>query len=142
MTFRVHITQFYVLFGKMRADFYLVKFDPMITMYGIKNCDTIKKARKWLEENGIDYQFHDYKKDGLEAEQLKTWVAELGWEALVNKRGTTWRKLPDDVKDNIDEASAIAVMLENNSIIKRPLLDTGTSKSLGFKADDYASLLK
>ena len=112
----------------------------MTTMYGIKNCDTIKKARKWLEENGVEYQFHDYKKDGLNSELLKSWVAELGWETLLNKRGTTWRKLPDDVKDNIDEASAIEVMLDNNSIIKRPLLDTGSSKTLGFKADEYTQI--
>jgi hypothetical protein len=70
----------------------------MITMYGIKNCDTIKKARKWLEAEGIEYQFHDYRKDGLDANQLKSWVSELGWEVLLNKRGTTWRKLPDDVR--------------------------------------------
>jgi len=124
----------------MRAAFFLMISDLMTTMYGIKNCDTIKKARKWLEENGIEYQFHDYKKDGLDPQLLKSWVTELGWEALLNKRGTTWRKLPDDVKDNIDEASAIEVMLDNNSIIKRPLLDTGSSKTLGFKADDYSKI--
>ena len=112
----------------------------MITMYGIKNCDTIKKARKWLEENGVDYQFHDYKKDGLSEAQLDSWLDELGFEALVNKRGTTWRKLPDDVKDNIDRDSARTVMLENQSIIKRPLLDTGSQKVLGFKADEYQQL--
>ena len=127
-------------FGNMRAAFFLMISDLMTTMYGIKNCDTIKKARKWLEDNGIEYQFHDYKKDGLDPQLLKSWVAELGWEALLNKRGTTWRKLPDDVKDNIDEASAIEVMLDNNSIIKRPLLDTGSSKTLGFKADDYSKI--
>lgn len=112
----------------------------MITMYGIKNCDTIKKARKWLEENGVDYQFHDYKKDGLSEAQLDSWLDELGFEALINKRGTTWRKLPDDVKDNIDRDSARTVMLENQSIIKRPLLDTGSQKVLGFKADEYQQL--
>ncbi|MAS26121.1 MAG: ArsC family reductase [Oceanospirillaceae bacterium] len=112
----------------------------MITMYGIKNCDTIKKARKWLEDAGVEYQFHDYKKDGLDAALLDTFIAELGWEDLLNRRGTTWRKLPDDVKDGIDEASAKAVMLDNPSIIKRPLLDTGKQKILGFKADDYAAL--
>lgn len=112
----------------------------MITMYGIKNCDTIKKARKWLEENGVDYQFHDYKKDGLNEAQLDSWLDELGFEALINKRGTTWRKLPDDIKDNIDRDSARAVMLENQSIIKRPLLDTGSQKVLGFKADEYQQL--
>ena len=108
------------------------------TMYGIKNCDTIKKARKWLEAEGVDFQFHDYKKEGIQKDQLISWVNQLGWEVLLNKRGTTWRKLPDDVKDNIDEASAISVMLENTSIIKRPVLDTGTTLLVGFSADEYA----
>ena len=114
----------------------------MITMFGIKNCDTIKKARKWLEAESIDYQFHDYKKDGLSPELLTSWVQDLGYEALVNKRGTTWRKLPDDVKESIDEASAIEIMLENTSIIKRPLLvDDAGNTLLGFKADDYQSFV-
>ena len=112
----------------------------MVTMYGIKNCDTIKKARKWLEDAGVDYQFHDYKKDGLSAELLDDWIRELGYEALLNKRGTTWRKLPDDIKDNIDEQSARAVMLDNPSIIKRPLLDTGSAKVLGFSVTEYTEL--
>ena len=111
-----------------------------VAMYGIKNCDTIKKARKWLEENGVDYQFHDYKKDGLDEKQLKAWVKELGFEALVNKRGTTWRGQPDEVKNNLDEATATKIMLDNASIIKRPLLITDSSKTLGFKADEYAEL--
>lgn len=110
------------------------------TMYGIKNCDTIKKARKWLEENGVEYQFHDYKKDGLEQSQLEAWVDELGFEALVNKRGTTWRKLDEEVKAGIDRDSAIVLMLANASIIKRPLLITQDAKTLGFKADEYAQL--
>ena len=114
----------------------------MITMFGIKNCDTIKKARKWLEAEGIEYQFHDYKKDGLTAEMLDFWVADLGWEALVNKRGTTWRKLPEEVKESIDQASAIKIMLENTSIIKRPLLvDDANNKLLGFKAEDYQNFV-
>jgi Spx/MgsR family transcriptional regulator len=115
----------------------------MITMFGIKNCDTIKKARKWLEAEGIEYQFHDYKKDGLSPELLKSWVQDLGWEALVNKRGTTWRKLPDDIKDSIDEASAIEIMLENTSIIKRPLLinDETRNQLLGFKAEQYQKFI-
>ncbi|WP_221799732.1 ArsC family reductase [Oceanobacter mangrovi] len=112
----------------------------MTTMYGIKNCDTIKKARKWLDDAGIDYQFHDYKKDGLSEALLDQWLAELGWEALVNKRGTTWRKLDDSLKDNMNEANARQVMLENPSIIKRPLLDTGSQKVLGFSADEYTAL--
>jgi arsenate reductase (glutaredoxin) len=114
----------------------------MFTMFGIKNCDTIKKARKWLEAEGIEYQFHDYKKEGLSAELLASWVKDLGWEALVNKRGTTWRKLPDDIKESIDQASAIKIMLENNSIIKRPLLvDGANNKLLGFKAEDYQNFI-
>ncbi|WP_415896925.1 ArsC family reductase [Neptuniibacter sp. QD29_5] len=112
----------------------------MITMYGIPNCDTIKKAKKWLEANGVDYQFHDYRKNGLEEAQLKTWVDELGWELLLNKRGTTWRQQPDEVKNNIDEASAIALMLEHPAMIKRPLLDTGSERKVGFKDTEYAAL--
>ena len=114
----------------------------MITMFGIKNCDTIKKARKWLEAEGIDYQFHDYKKDGLSPEMLNAWVKDLDWKVLINKRGTTWRKLPDDVKESIDQASAIEIMLENASIIKRPLLiDAADNKLLGFKAEEYQDFI-
>jgi arsenate reductase len=114
----------------------------MITMFGIKNCDTIKKARKWLEAEGIEYQFHDYKKDGLTAQMLNTWVKDLDWEALINKRGTTWRKLPEDVKEAIDQASAIQIMLDNASIIKRPLLiDDTDNKLLGFKAEEYQEFI-
>ncbi len=109
-------------------------------MYGIKNCDTIKKARKWLDAHGVAFQFHDYRGDGLSEAQLTGWVKELGWEALLNKRGTTWRSLPDEVKNSIDEASAIKVMLENPASIKRPLLDTGSQRQLGFKAAEYEAL--
>ncbi len=111
-------------------------------MYGIKNCDTIKKAKKWLEANGSDFTFHDYKKDGIEQAQLVVWIKALGWEALVNKRGTTYRKLDDAVKENMDEALAIKVMLENNSIIKRPLLEYNGQFLLGFKADEYQKFTK
>jgi len=114
----------------------------MTTLYGIKNCDTIKKARRWLEQNDIEYQFHDYRKDGLSADQLTQWCEQLGWESLVNKRGTTWRKLPDEIKQNIDLSSAIEIMLEQPAIIKRPLLDTGTEKLLGFNEQQYSELLK
>ncbi len=112
----------------------------MTTMYGIKNCDTIKKARKWLDDAGVDYQFHDYKKDGLPEALVDQWLDELGWEALIKKRGTTRRKLADDLKDNMNTTNARQVMLDNPSIIKRPLLDTGAQKVLGFKADEYSSL--
>ncbi len=114
----------------------------MTTLYGIKNCDTIKKARKWLEENNIEFQFHDFRKDGLDKKQLQQWVDELGWEILLNKRGTTWRQLPDDVKDTIDEKSAIVLMLENPAIIKRPVLDMGSKRVVGFKDADYQQLFK
>ena len=108
-----------------------------IIMYGIKNCDTIKKARKWLDENGVDYQFHDYKKEGVDRSLVVSWVVQHGWETILNKRGTTWRKLPDEVKDNIDEKSAIDIMLENTSIIKRPVLETNNTSIVGFSADEY-----
>jgi len=114
----------------------------MTTLYGIKNCDTIKKAKKWLESNNIEFQFHDFRKDGLDKKQLQQWVDELGWEILLNKRGTTWRQLPDDVKDTIDEKNAIELMLENPAIIKRPVLDMGSKRVVGFKDADYQQLFK
>jgi len=113
----------------------------MITLYGIANCDTMKKARAWLKEHGIAYAFHDYKKAGLDESTVRAWVAELGWEALLNRRGMMWRKVPQDVKDRIDEASAIALMLETPSIIKRPVLDTGTARHVGFKPEQYEKIL-
>ena len=115
-------------------------------MYGIANCDTIKKARNWLKDNQIDFEFHDYRKQGLEQSWLEALVDELGWEALINKRGLTWRKLDDDVKTSMDQHSAIAVMLDNPAIIKRPLLisqaNNNSFKQLGFKAETWEKLLK
>lgn len=108
-----------------------------VTVYGIANCDTIKKAKSWLDKEGIEYGFHDYRKQGLDINQLSQWVDKLGWEPLLNKRGTTWRKLADDVKDNIDRASAIGIMLENPAIIKRPLLIRGNEMMLGFSDSQY-----
>jgi len=112
----------------------------MTTLYGIPNCDTVKKARKWLDENQIDYNFHNFKKDGLDHGLLDTWFQAIGWETLLNKRGTTWRKLPADIKDNIDQDSAKKIMLENASIIKRPVLSTETQYHVGFKPEDYQSI--
>ena len=109
----------------------------MFQMYGIPNCDTIKKARKWLTENGIDYEFHNYKKSGVPEDKLKSWVKTIGWEILLNRRGTTWRKLDDSVKENIDEASAIQVMIENPSAIKRPALEIDDQLLIGFSEDTY-----
>jgi arsenate reductase len=113
----------------------------MIKIYGIPNCDTIKKARKWLEANGIEYEFHDYKKLGVPESKLKNWVKQSGWEAVLNKRGTTWRKLDEKIKNNIDQASAITIMLDNPSIIKRPILESGKTLIIGFTESDYQQLL-
>ena len=101
----------------------------MITVYGIPNCDSVKKARVWLSENGHTYQFHDFKKQGVPEEQLAIWLAALGWEAVLNKQGTTWRKLPDEAKAGVvDAASAQAVLLANSSCIKRPVIDWGDGR--------------
>jgi arsenate reductase len=112
----------------------------MVTIYGIKNCDTMKKAMRWLDEHGVEYRFHDYRKDGLEAKQLKTWEKELGWEQLLNRRGQLWRKLPQPVRDNIDRETALECMLDNPGIIKRPLLDLGDRRVSGFKPEQYETL--
>jgi Spx/MgsR family transcriptional regulator len=101
----------------------------------------MKKARAWLAEHDVAYVFHDYKKAGIDEATLRGWVAELGWEPLLNRRGMMWRKVPQDVKDRIDEASAIALMLETPSIIKRPVLDTGASRHVGFKPEQYEKIL-
>ena len=110
----------------------------MIKIYGIPNCDTMKKARRWLEDNGIEYEFHDYKKLGVPEKELKGWVKRAGWEAVLNKRGTTWRKLDDSTRDNMDEASAIRIMLENPSIIRRPVLASGKTLLIGFDQNEYS----
>lgn len=112
----------------------------MLTMYGIKNCDTIKKARRWLEAHQIEYRFHDYRADGLERAQLDTFIAELGWQALLNTRGTTWRKLDESLRNSIDNAdAAAALMLEMPAIIKRPLLcKPGQPMLLGFSETLYS----
>ena len=112
----------------------------MINLYGIPNCDTMKKARAWLAEHGIEYTLHDYKKAGIDEPTLRAWVDELGWEVLLNRRGMMWRKVPQDVKDRIDEASAIALMLDTPSIIKRPVLDTGDARHVGFKPEQYKGI--
>lgn len=110
------------------------KGDPM-KLYGIKNCDTIKKARKFLEDAGVDYEFHDYKKDGVDDVKLREFVSEFGWDTVLNRRGTTWRKLPDDVKDSVTDAeTAMTVMFDNPSTIKRPLVQAAEKKFIGFDA--------
>jgi len=112
----------------------------MIKLYGIPNCDTIKKARNWLKDNNIDYEFHNYKNQGVPEKELISWVKKLGWEIILNKRGTTWRKLDDKTKDSVTEESAIKIMLDNPSIIKRPVLVKNDLLLVGFKADEYSQL--
>ena len=112
-----------------------------ITLHGIKNCDTIKKARAWLDTNGVAYAFHDYKTQGIAHETLAAWAGELGWEALLNRAGTTFRKLPDAQKAGLDQARAIALMLAQPSMIKRPVLDLGPSRMVGFSPSAYAQAL-
>jgi len=112
----------------------------MITLYGIPNCDTMKKARAWLAEHDVEYVFHDYKKAGIDEATLRGWIDQIGWELLLNRRGMMWRKLPQEVKDSIDEASAIRLMLETPSIIKRPVLIHSDHIQVGFKPEDYDKL--
>ena len=113
-----------------------------LTLYGIKNCDTIKKARAWLDQRGVAYDFHDYKTTGIERGKLEGWAKKLGWESLLNKAGTTFRKLPDQDKEDLTEAKAIALMLVQPSMIKRPVLELGGGKILvGFKPELYAETL-
>ena len=101
-----------------------------ITIYGIKNCDTMKKARAWLEKHGVDYVFHDYKTEGIERERLEQWCKKVGWETLLNRAGTTFRKLPESEKARVDARKAMELMLEQPSMIKRPVLDLGGGKLL------------
>ena len=112
----------------------------MITMYGITNCDTIKKARAWLTEHELEYQFHDYKKQGIDEATLRHWIDQAGWETLLNRRGMMWRKVSDEDKQSIDESSAIRLMLETPSMIKRPVLVYQSAIQVGFKPADYARL--
>jgi arsenate reductase len=112
-----------------------------ITIYGIKNCDTMKKARAWLEGHGVAYDFHDYKVAGIERERLQRWEKKVGWETLLNKAGTTFRKLPDKDKQALDADKAITLMLTQPSMIKRPVLDLGGRLLVGFKADQYEDAL-
>ncbi len=108
-----------------------------ITMFGIKNCDTIKKARKWLDAQDVDYAFHAYKTAGIDAAHLEDWIGRVGWEVLLNRAGTTFRKLPDADRADLDAAKATALMLAQPSMIKRPVLDTGETLLVGFKPDAY-----
>lgn len=110
-----------------------------IQFYGIPNCDTVKKARKWLDSEGLDYTFHDYKKEGADAGDLARWADRVGWEVLLNRRGTTFRKLSDEEKADIDREKAIALMVEHPSMIKRPVVETddGNRVLVGFTQSEW-----
>jgi arsenate reductase len=110
-----------------------------ITLYGIKNCDTVKKARAWLDGRRIAYAFHDYKSDGIDDARLRRWTGELGWERLFNRSGTTFRKLPDAGKEGIDEAKAIGLMLDQPSMIRRPVIEANGELLVGFDPDRYVA---
>jgi arsenate reductase len=111
-----------------------------VTIYGIKNCDTMKKARTWLDGHGVAYAFHDYKEAGIDLAHLKAWAKKVGWETLLNRNGTTFRALPEDKKQGLDEERAFALMMAQPSMIKRPVLDLGRGRILvGFKPELYAA---
>ena len=112
------------------------------TIYGIKNCDTMKKARAWLDAHGVAYEFHDYKSAGVERALLERWAKEVGWETLLNRAGTTFRALPDEKKTGLDEKKAVALMLAQPSMIKRPVLIAGAKMLVGFKPEQYAALFR
>ena len=113
----------------------------MLTLYGIKNCDTVKKARRWLEDHGVDYQFHDFRQDGLDKKQLTNWVETLGWEAIVNKRSTTWRNLSDKEKEISTNQQAIKLLLANPTLIKRPVVTNNTTLVVGFNEAEFKTLM-
>ena len=114
----------------------------MVTIYGIKNCDTMKKARQWLDSQGIVHEFHDYKSAGIDRTTLASWVKRVGWEVLLNRSGTTFKKLPDAAKHGITEARAIDLMLAQPSLVKRPVLDGDGRLTVGFKPEEYRSLFE
>ncbi len=113
-----------------------------VTLYGIKNCDTMKKARAWLDAKGVAYAFHDYNAEGIDRAQLEAWAGHIGWETLLNRAGTTFRKLPDAEKTNLDERKAIALMLDQPFMIKRPVLNIGERLLVGFKPEQYEEAVR
>jgi arsenate reductase len=114
-----------------------------MTIYGIPNCDTVKKTLDWFKKNKIDYKFHDYKKSGITKSKLEAWSKKVGWEVLLNKKGTTWRKLtPEEQEKVTNQSAAIKVMMENNSIIKRPVVEAGEKLLVGFNETDFIKQLK
>jgi arsenate reductase len=113
-----------------------------VKLYGISNCDSVRRARRWLDGQGIAYTFHDFRKDGLDAARLSAWTRQAGWEALLNRKGTTWRQLPAGRREGIDAGQAQALMLEQPTMIKRPVMEAGKHLEVGFDADRYQTLFK
>jgi arsenate reductase len=113
----------------------------MMTLYGIKNCDSVKKARIWLDKHAVAYRFHDFRVDGLSAELLESWLGRSDWQKLLNRRSSSWHELNDLQKSSIDQASATQLMLEIPTLIKRPVLDTGTNLLIGFDPQQYQTVL-
>lgn len=116
------------------------RLSGLITLYGIKNCDTVKKARKWLDARSVDYRFHDFRTDGLDRDTLAGWLDELGWENLVNRRSTSWRALDEATREGMNEDSALAAIMAQPTLIKRPLLDIGHERFAGFSAATYQKI--
>ena len=114
----------------------------MINVYGIKNCSTVRKALNWLEDNGIEYKFHDYKKEGVSSDKIGEWQKQVDWQSLINKKGTTWRKLEKEIQESIkNENSAVQLMQDNTSLIKRPIIEGPDSFLLGFDEGEYSAKL-
>ncbi len=109
----------------------------MVILYGISNCDTVRKARKWLQAEGIDYSFHDFRADGLDPDAVARWIDEMGWENLINRRSSSWKALPQDTRESMDDTAAAAAILDHPTLIKRPLLDTGKQRFCGFSPESY-----
>jgi len=112
----------------------------VITLYGLKNCDTCRKAMKWLAAKGIAHRLHDVRADGVTDDQISAWTSALGWEALLNRRSTTWRQIPEAEREGLDEARAVALMAKHPTLIKRPVIDTGSKTLVGFTKDTEAAL--
>ena len=110
-----------------------------VTLYGIKNCDTVKKARKWLDDSEIKYHFHNFREQDLSSTQVKMWVQQLGWDKVVNTRSTSWKQLESADRNSMNDISAVAAILNNPTLVKRPLLDIDGAYSVGFSAEDYQS---
>lgn len=112
----------------------------MTTLYGIKNCDSVKKAKRWLEQENIDFTFHDFKSQGIDEDTVKRWISIFGLDRVINRRGTTWRQLDDNVKQAVNEENAIELIHQHTSLVKRPVLENGPHALIGFKADEYLKI--